>query len=347
MLQDDGDRPAGAAMARVACIGECMIELRQAPRGLYSRAFGGDTLNTAVYLARLGVKVDYVTALGDDALSDEMIAAWTAEGVGTKRVLRIPGMLPGLYMIQTDARGERQFFHWRENSAARRLMDVQQTDHILNSLTTYDIVYLSAITLSIYAEGGRERLLAAIRRARLLGTRFVFDTNFRARGWPDLNIARQAFGAAFEAADIVLASTEDLLALYPDESPADLMARIPSAELVLRLAEPVSVLRVAGVSSEVRAGPVTKPVVDTTAAGDSFAAAYMAARLAGKGPIDAASAGHQLAGLVVCYPGAIIPAGAMPSKKRRRQTTRRQTSPQESTKEPIQVSRQVSRGASK
>ena len=330
-------------MARVACIGECMVELRQAARGLYSRASGGDTLNTAVYLARLDVKVDYLTALGDDALSDEMIAAWTAEGVGTRRVLRMPGKLPGLYMIQTDARGERQFFHWRENSAARGLMDVPQTDHILNSLTTYDIIYLSAITLSIYDEGGRERLLAAIKRARLLGTRFVFDTNFRARGWPDPKIARQAFGAAFEAADIVLASTEDLLALYPGKSPADLMARIPSPEVVLRLAEPVSLLRVAGISSEVRAEPVTKPVVDTTAAGDSFAAAYIAARLAGANPIEAASAGHHLAGLVICYPGAIIPAKAMPSKTPRRQTTRRQESSQKSG----QVSSRLSRGASK
>jgi 2-dehydro-3-deoxygluconokinase len=319
-----------------------MVELRQASRGLYSRGFGGDTLNTAVYLARLDVKVDYFTALGDDALSDEMIAAWIAEGVGTRRVLRLPGKLPGLYMIQTDAKGERQFFHWRESSAARRLMDVPETDHILNSLTTYDIVYLSAITLSIYDEGGRERLLAAIKRARLLGTRFVFDTNFRARGWPDPNIARQAFGAAFEAADIVLASSEDLLALYPDESPAALMARIPCAEVVLRLAQPVSLLRVAGASSEVRAGPVTKPVIDTTAAGDSFAAAYIAARLAGAGPIDAASAGHQLAGLVICHPGAIIPASAMPSKKRRPQVTRRVIS----SKKPAKVS-QASRGASK
>jgi 2-dehydro-3-deoxygluconokinase len=326
-------------MARVACIGECMVELRQAPRGLYSRAFGGDTLNTAVYLARLDVGVDYLTALGDDALSDEMIAAWTAEGVGTRRVLRLPCKLPGLYMIQTDASGERQFFHWRENSAARLLMDVPETADILNSLTSYDIIYLSAITLSICGDAGRQRLLAGIKRARLLGARFVFDTNFRVRGWPDRDIARQAFGAAFEAADIVLASTEDLLALYPGESTADLIARIPGPEVVLRLTEPVSLLRVAGASTEVRAEPVTKPVVDTTAAGDSFAAAYIAARLAGANPIEAASAGHRLAGLVVCYPGAIIPASAMSSKKPRRQTARR--------RESSQISSRVSRGASR
>jgi len=320
-----------------------MVELRQAPRGLYSRSFGGDTLNTAVYLARLDVRVDYLTALGDDALSDEMIAAWTAEGVGTRRVLRLPGKLPGLYMIQTDAGGERQFFHWRERSAARRLMDVPETGDILNALTSYDIVYLSAITLSIYGEAERERLLTAVKRARLLGTRFVFDTNFRARAWPDLDIARRVFGAAFETADIVLASAEDLLALYPGESHADLMARIPSTEVVFRLAEPVSLLRLAGVASQVRAEPLTKPAVDTTAAGDSFAAAYIAARLAGANPIDAAQAGHRLAGLVVCYPGAIIPANAMPSKKPQRQTAARRQASKASSRVSARVSRQASK----
>ena len=54
------------------------------------------------------------------------------------------------------------------------------------------------------------------------------------------------------------------------------------------------------------------PVVDTTAAGDSFAAAYIAARLAGAEPVEAARAGHRLAGVVVCHPGAIIPRAAMP-----------------------------------
>src|ERR1700735_1036350 len=98
-------------MTRVACIGECMIELKQAGGGLFSRGFGGDTLNTAVYLARLGVEVDYITALGDDFMSDEMIASWQAEGVGTGRVARLPGKLPGIYLIQTDESGDRLFFH--------------------------------------------------------------------------------------------------------------------------------------------------------------------------------------------------------------------------------------------
>ena len=321
-------------MTRVASIGECMIELRQAqggpqsgtPGGLYSRGYGGDTLNTAVYLARLGVDVDYITALGDDALSEEMIATWKAEGVGIKRVARLAGKLPGLYLIQTDEKGERKFFHWRENSAARKLMHLPETEDLLNSLATYDLVYLSAITLSIYDDYGRGRLMTALKRARLLGTRFAFDTNFRARGWPDLGEARSVYSAAFEAADIVLASTEDLLPLYPGESHSALLAGIPSPEVVLKLSEPVSVLRFAGGSQEVRAEPVTQPIIDTTAAGDSFAAAYLAARLSGAEPPEAARAGHRLAGVVVCYPGAIIPRYAMPPKKTPRPTTSRRAS---------------------
>jgi 2-dehydro-3-deoxygluconokinase len=299
-------------MTRVACIGECMIELKQAGNSLFSRGYGGDTLNTAVYLARLGAGVDYITALGDDPLSDEMIAGWAAEGVGTTRVLRLRGKLPGLYMIETDDKGERRFFHWRDSAAARSLMDLPETDAILNSLAGYDVVYLSAITLSLYGEKGRKRLFAALKRARESGARFAFDTNFRARGWPDLDIARAVFREAFEVADIVLASTEDLLPLYPGESNETLLGRIPGGEVVLKLSEPASILRIADVSHQIRAEPVTAPVADTTAAGDSFAAAYVAARLSGAGPMDAARAGHRLAGVVVCHPGAIIPRAAMP-----------------------------------
>jgi 2-dehydro-3-deoxygluconokinase len=300
-------------MAKVACIGECMIELQQAPGGLYSRGFGGDTLNTAVYLSRMGIATDYITALGDDSLSDEMIAGWQSEGVGTTKVARLKGKLPGIYMIETDAEGERKFFHWRESAAARALMDLPETGITLNSLAAYHAVYFSAITLSIYSEEGRARLFGALGRARQERTRIVFDTNFRARGWPDRDVARRVFTRAFETADIALASTEDLLPLWPGESNEALLARIASPEAVLKLAEPKCIVRAEGFTQEVAAEPLTNPVVDTTAAGDSFAAAYLAARLNGADPVEAARAGHHLAGVVVCYPGAIIPRSSMPA----------------------------------
>src|SRR5258708_2866409 len=289
-------------MTRIACIGECMIELKQAAGGLYSRGYGGDTLNTAVYLARLGAGVDYITALGDDPLSDEMIAGWAAEGVGTGQVVRLRGKLPGIYMIQTDDKGERRFFHWRESAAARSLMDLPETADILDSLASYDVIYLSAITLSIYSKDGRTKLIAALKRAKEQGTRIVFDTNVRARGWPDPDVARNVFHEAFAASDIVLASTEDLLPLYPYETDDQLLGRIPCTEVVLKLLKPAAIVRFEGVSHEVKAEPVTMPIVDTTAAGDSFSAAYVAARPAGADPVEAARSGHRLSGVVIYHP---------------------------------------------
>ncbi|PNA09928.1 sugar kinase, partial [Pseudomonas sp. MPR-R1B] len=53
----------------VVCVGEVMIELSRGNEGRYGQAFGGDTFNTAVYLARAGVPAAYATAMGDDPYS--------------------------------------------------------------------------------------------------------------------------------------------------------------------------------------------------------------------------------------------------------------------------------------
>jgi len=287
-------------LKRAACIGECMIELREAPDGSLRRNYGGDTLNTAIYLARLGVPVDYVTALGDDAWSDEMVASWRAEGVGTSLVHRLPGRLPGLYIIQTDPLGERRFLYWRDSAAARRLFD-----HLAPAaLLGFDALYLSGITLSIYDEAARAMLLQTLAEARSRGTWVVFDTNFRPRNWPDNAMAQALYARMYALADIVLASIEDLALLGTGE--AALLDHAPSTEIVLKLDRPASrILSHAG-DCLVEAPPVAC-VVDTTAAGDSFSAAYLAARLRGEAPVAAARAGHALAGRVVGHPGAIMP----------------------------------------
>ena len=298
-------------MARVASIGECMIELSQTSSGLLARSYGGDTLNTAVYLARLGGSVDYITALGDDPWSEEMVRAWEAEGVGTSLVVRVPGRLPGLYLISTDAAGQRSFYYWRDSAPARLLFDLPQTPAIVQALSGYDAVYLSGVSLSLYGEVGRSRLFAALDAARARGARVVFDTNFRPRGWPDPAVARSAFRAAIAGADLVLASTEDLGLLFGEDGLAELPTTHPRIEVVLKLAEPAVRIWHGNAEWMVAAEPV-ESVVDTTAAGDSFAAAYVAARLDGAQPTDAARAGHRLAGAVVRHRGAIIPRSAMP-----------------------------------
>ena len=241
-----------------------------------------------------------------------MLAAWRSEGVGTGLVVQCQGKLPGLYVIRTDAAGERQFYYWRNESPARLLMELSETPRIVAALAGYGLVYISGISLSLYGEAGRERLVDALRAAQKQGCRVAFDTNFRPRGWPDRELGKTAYRKLLAMADTVLASIEDLELLFGAGGERELPTGRATVEIVLKLTEPAARVFHQGASEVIRAQPVAD-VVDTTAAGDSFAAAYLAARLNGLAPAAAVRCGHRLAGEVVRHRGAIIPRSAMPA----------------------------------
>ena len=298
----------GAAI--IASIGECMVEFRQVDNGLFAIGFGGDTLNTAIYLARLGMNVDYITALGDDAHSKEMMTAWAREGVGTDHIVQVPGATPGLYVIQVDEKGERSFSYWRDHAPARKLFSLPSTEALSRHLSSYTLLYVSGISMSLYGDEGRETLLQTLVDARKAGARVAFDSNFRARGWPDRAQAEHWFARIFGLADIIFASTEDLQDIFGQRFEARFRDAAPAAERVLKYPD-LTVRVETGDQNESVVGEQAKRVVDTTAAGDSFAAAYLSARLTGASIRDAALAGHRLASQVVGFPGAIIPQNAM------------------------------------
>ncbi|NWC71628.1 sugar kinase [Pseudomonas sp. P7758] len=295
---------------RIALIGECMIELQHRADGSLQQSFGGDTLNAAVYLRReLGEPstVDYVTALGDDSFSDAMCKHWAEEGLGLGMVQRLPGRLPGLYCIQTDANGERKFLYWRNEAAVRDCFTTPAAEPILAALPTYDVVYFSGITLAVLGEVGRARLLETLVETRKRGGKVVFDNNYRPRLWASVDAARAAYHAVLAEVDIALLTEDDERALFGYEDSEQVFAAYPTiAEVVLKRGADACLIRCEGERFEVPALVVEK-VVDTTAAGDSFSAAYLASRLKGGSPQDAALAGHRLASRVIQVPGALIP----------------------------------------
>ncbi|EZI28367.1 sugar kinase [Pseudomonas extremaustralis] len=297
---------------RIALIGECMIELQHRADGSLQQSFGGDTLNAAVYLRReLGDvgTVDYVTALGDDSFSDAMCQQWRAEGLGLGMVQRLPGRLPGLYCIQTDANGERKFLYWRNEAAVRDCFTTPAAVPILAALAGYDVVYFSGITLAVLGEMGRERLLHALIETRRRGGTVVFDNNYRPRLWASLDVARAAYHQVLAEVDMALLTEDDECALFGYTDSEQVFAAYPAiAEVVLKRGADACLIRCDGERFAVPALKV-ETVVDTTAAGDSFSAAYLAARLKGASPQEAAKAGHRLASRVIQVPGALIPRG--------------------------------------
>jgi 2-dehydro-3-deoxygluconokinase len=300
-------------LAGFVAVGECMIELSGEMGGAARLSYGGDTLNTAVYVARLGQPAAYVTALGLDPYSEHMLAAWRAEGLDVSGVARSPTHLPGLYAITTDARGERSFHYWRAQSAARALFALDGVEAALERARRARCLYLSGITLSLYDAGGRERLFALARGVRAAGGMVAFDPNYRPRGWPDASEARATFDAMAAIATVALPTHSDEAMLRPEETPEGTLARWRAAgvgEVVVKLGEEGALV---GVNERgVLVPTVAVTPRDTTGAGDSFNAGYLAARLAGASPLDAAQAGHRLAGAVVMHPGAVIPREAMP-----------------------------------
>jgi 2-dehydro-3-deoxygluconokinase len=145
-------------------------------------------------------------------------------------VVRVPGRLPGLYVIDIGDKGERRFFYWRQNSAARLLFELPETSEIAAALPRYDLIYLTGVSLSLYGETGRARLFDVLDRARAQGRRVAFDTNFRPRGWPDVEVARLAYREALQRSDMVLASSEDLELLFGNDG----LGELPLAILTWR-----------------------------------------------------------------------------------------------------------------
>lgn len=303
---------------RIALFGECMIELKGQMFGTMQQNFGGDTLNTAVYLARLcaesNIRVFYATELGEDAYSEAMISAWRQDGIDTALVQREQGRMPGLYTIQVDDTGERTFYYWRDSSAAKRYFDEAQ-NLLEESLDSLDALYFSGISLAVLPIEGRKRLLGCAEKLRARGGRVFFDNNYRARLWPGNEEARKWYERAYATCDLALITLEDHQALYEIEDNEKALMHafsLPPGEVVVKRGAQTTLVRMAGQNPiEV---PVfkTAKVVDTTGAGDSFAGGYLAARLQGQTPEVSARSGNKLASIVIQYPGAIIPREVMP-----------------------------------
>lgn len=295
-------------MKRFLSIGECMVEMAPAAGGDFRMGFAGDTLNTAWYARReLGNDWDvaYFTAVGDDAISARMVDFFDGSDIKTDLIRRMPGRTVGLYLIQLD-NGERSFAYWRSESAARRLAD--DADILRSGLATADLIYFSGITVAILPPSGRQTLFAAIAEARANGATIAFDPNLRPRLWEDADTMRAAVMDAAAVSDILLPSFEDEAFVFGDRDTKDTAKRYSGRGVPIVVVKngPGEMLALdRGTIRTFKPEPVTS-VVDTTAAGDSFNAAFLASYLRSGDLPPALASGANLAARVIGQRGALV-----------------------------------------
>lgn len=292
-------------------IGECMAELRRAGPGLLAQSFAGDVYNTAVYFERLVGKKSscFVSAVGEDALSRALRDEASSQGLDARHVARVQDRQPGLYWIELDAQGERSFLYWRAQSAARAMLDEEQFSALRAQVHQCALLYFSGLTLAILDDARRERLLKLARAAKEAGAWIAFDSNYRPSLWEGASHAVQWCNAAASLCTHALVTFDDEARLHGDTRPSETLERLLAAgvqEAVVKLGSEGCLIQTPALPAPVAIPALKVQPVDTTAAGDSFNAAYLAARIAGR-PVDVAGQeACKLAARVITYPGAII-----------------------------------------
>jgi 2-dehydro-3-deoxygluconokinase len=301
----------------IICAGECMVELGPATAaGQYASSFAGDVINFAVYLQRLGTSscVHFLSATGNDALSEQMRVFLAAEGINSELVARSPDKTVGLYMINTDELGERTFTYWRSDSAARKMFELADQAALSKAVDTADYLYFSGVTLAILDQPSREQLLALAEQCRHQGKSVIFDPNFRAKLWQSRDQALAQMERAYQLCNILLSSSEDEQLLWGASSTENTLERLAKHkidEIILTNGADEVIACNHGRRFQIQP-PRAEKVVDTTSAGDAFNAGYIAARHAGYSTEDSVVRASSLASLVIALPGAIIPKSRMP-----------------------------------
>lgn len=305
---------------KIAAMGECMLELSLQSASSWKMGHGGDTFNVAFYLnhytAPAHFDIQYITALGMDIYSEEMLRAWENQGIGTDWVLRLPQGKPGLYLINTDAQGERNFFYYRNEAAARQLFQAENAQRLQSALLDFHAIYFSGITLAILDSPSRKRLQHLLKEAKNQGVLLVFDTNYRPALWQTKEEAQAAVLEILPYVNVALPTFEDHQNLFDVPTPeacAEHLHEQGVAEVVVKCGAAPCLVSESHQNAFWVPAQAVQTVVDTSGAGDSFNAGYLLGRLHQKGLELSATLGHRLAAEVIQHPGVLLDSKKCPS----------------------------------
>lgn len=272
----------------------------------YRRVTAGAELNVATGLARLGLRVGYISRLGQDAFGQFLRDEMAREGIDD-RYVSTDSAHPTGFMLKTRSvdGSDPQVEYFRRGSAASHL-GLADLPPAANGAFPARHLHLTGITPALSAST-RELVFALARLAREAGASISFDPNLRPRLWASqaemvscLNALASATGGT-----VLPGLSEGQLLTGQDtaEGIADFYLRLGARQVVVKLgAQGAFFASQTGERGTVAATPVAQ-VVDTVGAGDGFAAGVVSGLLEGLPLAAAVARGNAIGARVVQFPG--------------------------------------------
>jgi sugar/nucleoside kinase (ribokinase family) len=284
---------------RVVVVGDVMTDVVASLSGPVAQASdtparvvqrgGGAGANVAAWLARAGATVTLIGRVGDDVAGRELAEGLRSEGVDV-RLATDPARPTGTCIVLVEPGGERSMLP--DAGANAGLEAVPLPD---------DATHLHLAGYALLHPGSRPAARAMLAEATARGIAVSVDPSSTA---PLIRARSAAFFEWIQGAQLLLPNRDEAATLtgMPDPKASARALTAHAGEVVVKLGAQ-GALWTDG-NEQVRAPAVDVQVVDTTGAGDAFAAGLLAARLAGAGPADALGAGCALAAEAVGRAGA-------------------------------------------
>ena len=286
-------------------IGECMVELSSSKYGKYNLGFAGDTANTAIYLSRLGATTSYITSVGKDNLSKKMINYLNKEKILTNNILINSSKTIGLYLIENDKKGEREFFYWRSDSAAKTLFDNIDITKFAKKFSNCDAIYFSGITLSTYNTQNINKFYLLLKILKKNNVKIYIDLNIRLKNWLNISIANKVIKKFSFLCNIIFISNEDLASLKI-KSLKDFVSQYSINALVI-YRHGNGMIKIYKDKEFLKFNiKFEKKVLDATGCGDAFNASFLINYMKHNNLGDCIKSAHKLGKKVAFTKGAII-----------------------------------------
>jgi 2-dehydro-3-deoxygluconokinase len=297
-------KPAQPAVLDVVTYGEALVLFAAVEPGPlacaehFVKRVAGAELNVAIGLARLGLRVGWLSRVGSDSFGRFVLDTLATEGVDASAVTVDPAHPTGFYLKSRSVDGsDPQIEYFRTGSAASFL---SAADDRQEYFARARHVHLSGVAAAI-SDSSYELALRIAGEALATGQRISFDPNLRPRLWRSREEMIERVNALAALAHWVLPGLEEgriLAGATTAEAVAAFYLERGAEGVAVKLGRDGAYLRTAKTEERVPAAPVER-VVDTVGAGDGFAVGFISALLEDRDAMDAARRGNLIGGMAI------------------------------------------------